>query len=82
MHELSIAVNIVEIACEEAERLNARKVDAVHLRVGALSGVVKDALLFAWQVASEGSLVAGSRLAIEDAAGRELEMTAMEIEDP
>jgi hydrogenase nickel incorporation protein HypA/HybF len=81
MHELSIAVSIVEVASEEAERLRAKRVEAVHLKVGTLSGVVKDALLFAWQVASENSGVAGSRLAIEDAAGRELELVALEIED-
>ena len=82
MHELSIAVNIVEVASEEAERLCAKRVEAIHLKVGALSGVVKDALLFAWQIASEGSAVAGSRLAIEDTDGRELEVFALEIEDP
>jgi len=32
-------------------------------------------------VASENTAVAGSRLAIEDTAGRELELTALEIED-
>jgi hydrogenase nickel incorporation protein HypA/HybF len=81
MHELSIAVNIIDIASEEAKRLRARKVDVVHLKVGALSGVAKEALLFAWQVASEDTDIAGSRLAIEDAPGRELEVTALEIED-
>jgi hydrogenase nickel incorporation protein HypA/HybF len=81
MHELSIAVNIVDIASEEAKRLNARRVESVHLKVGALSGVAKDALLFAWELASEDTTVAGSRLAIEDAVGRELEVTALEIED-
>jgi hydrogenase nickel incorporation protein HypA/HybF len=81
MHELSIAVNIVDIASMEAERLCARRVDAVHVKVGALSGVAKDALLFAWEMASGDTAIAGSRLAIEDAAGRELEVTAIEIED-
>jgi hydrogenase nickel incorporation protein HypA/HybF len=82
MHELSIAMSIVEIAGEEAKRLRARRVNAVHVKVGALSGVVKDALEFAWQVATDNTPVAGSRLAIEDTAGRELELCALEIEDP
>ncbi|HTW31171.1 MAG TPA: hydrogenase maturation nickel metallochaperone HypA [Candidatus Sulfotelmatobacter sp.] len=65
MHELSIAMGIVEAATEEAA---ARKVhvSAVHLRLGALSGVVKDALLFSYEVACEGTVLAGSRLLIED----------------
>ena len=44
MHELSIALALVEMAAEEAERHGARVV-AVHLRLGPLSGVVKEALL-------------------------------------
>jgi hydrogenase nickel incorporation protein HypA/HybF len=81
MHELSIAVNIVDIASEEAKRLNARRVESVHLKLGLFSGVARDALLFAWELASENTTVAGSRLAIEEASGSELEVTALEIED-
>jgi hydrogenase nickel incorporation protein HypA/HybF len=81
MHELSIAVNIVEIASEEAKRLDARRVESVHVTVGEFSGVAKEALLFAWEMASQDTAVAGSRLAIEDAPGRELQVTALEIED-
>jgi hydrogenase nickel incorporation protein HypA/HybF len=44
MHELSIAMSIVEMAEEEAHLRNVR-VSAVHLKLGMLSGVVKDALL-------------------------------------
>jgi len=36
MHELSIAMSIVDMAQEEAERRNMQ-VDAVHLDLGALS---------------------------------------------
>ena len=81
MHELSIAVNIVDIASEEAKRLSARRVDVVHLKVGALSGVAREALLFAWQLASDDTAVAGATLTIEETPGRELQVTALEIED-
>jgi hydrogenase nickel incorporation protein HypA/HybF len=115
MHELSIATSIVEIACEEAARHNGARVETVHLELGALSGVVKDALLFAWDMACAETPIAGSRLAIEEVAvvircpdcgkqhtltgevdlrcpdcggmgaevlhGRELQVTALEIED-
>ena len=43
MHELSIAMGIVEAAMDEARQRNVQ-VSAVHLRLGALSGVVKDDL--------------------------------------
>jgi hydrogenase nickel incorporation protein HypA/HybF len=65
MHELSIAMSIVEMAQEEAERRSVQ-VDAVHLDLGALSGVVKEALLFSYEVACGGTLLEGSRLVVKD----------------
>ena len=65
MHELSIAMGIVEAATEEAQRRGVQ-VSAVHLRLGALSGVVKDALLFSYEVACEDTPLAGSKLIVED----------------
>jgi len=43
MHERSIAVGIVDAAMEESERRGVQ-VSAVHLRLGALSGVVRECL--------------------------------------
>src|ERR1700722_12687067 len=65
MHELSIAMSIVDMAQEEAERRNVQ-VDAVHLELGALAGVVKEALLFSYTVACDGTLLEGSRLVVKD----------------
>jgi hydrogenase nickel incorporation protein HypA/HybF len=65
MHELSIAMGIVEAATDEAQRRGVR-VSAVHLRLGALSGVVKDALLFSYEVACQDTPLAGSTLIVED----------------
>lgn len=65
MHELSIAMSIVEIAEEEARQRNAC-VTAVHLKLGMLSGVVKDALLFSYGMACDGTLLEGSNLVIEE----------------
>jgi len=67
MHELSIAVGIVEAAQDEAQKRGVR-VSAVHLRLGALSGVVKDALLFSYEVACQDTPLEGSRLVVEDVA--------------
>jgi len=65
MHELSIAMGIVDAAADEA-RQRGVKVSAVHLRLGALSGVVKDALLFSYQVACQDTALEGTRLLIEE----------------
>ena len=66
MHELSIALSIVEGAEEEVERQGGGRVCAVHLKLGPLSGVVKEALLFSYQLVCEGTLLEGSRLIIEE----------------
>jgi hydrogenase nickel incorporation protein HypA/HybF len=65
MHELSIAMSIVELAEEEAEQRKAQ-INAVHLRLGALSGVVKEALLSSYEMACFDTVLQGSRLVIED----------------
>src|SRR5579862_707322 len=66
MHELSIAISIVEMAEEEAARRGDVHVDAIHLRLGLLSGVAREALLFSFDLACEGTALKGSRLVIED----------------
>lgn len=66
MHELSIALSILEIAEEEAQRRGNAQVEAIHLKLGPLSGVVKEALLSAYQLATEQTQFADCRLVIED----------------
>jgi hydrogenase nickel incorporation protein HypA/HybF len=65
MHELSIAISIVEVAEEEAASRGVQ-IDAVHLRLGALCGVVKDALLSCYEMACENTPLQGSRLVVEE----------------
>ena len=65
MHELSIALSMVEMAAEEAARRGAQ-VSAIHLKLGKFAGVVKEALLFSYDVACQGTTLEGSRLVIEE----------------
>lgn len=65
MHELSIAMSILDAIQDEVERHRYRGVDAVHLRVGDLSGVVPEALSSAYQVAAMDTPFAATRLVIE-----------------
>jgi hydrogenase nickel incorporation protein HypA/HybF len=65
MHELSIALGIVDAALDEAQRRGVQ-VNAVHVRLGSLSGVVKDALAFSYEVACQDTALEGSRLIIEE----------------
>ena len=66
MHELSIALSIIEGVEEEIARRPRAHVCTVHLKLGPLSGVVKEALLFSYQLACEGTLLEGSTLEIEE----------------
>jgi hydrogenase nickel incorporation protein HypA/HybF len=65
MHELSIAMSIVELAEEEAARRGAR-VNAVHLKLGALAGIVKSVLQSSYEMACENTSLQGSQLIVEE----------------
>ena len=69
MHELSIAMSIVELAEEESERRGGLHITAVHLRLGLLAGVVKDALLSSYGMACEDTPLKGSQLVVEEVPG-------------
>lgn len=66
MHELSIALSMIEMARQESESRGGARVTALHLKLGPLSGVVKDALLFSYEIACQGTPLEGSELVIED----------------
>jgi hydrogenase nickel incorporation protein HypA/HybF len=66
VHELSIALSIVEGAEEEVARQGGGRVSAVFLRLGPLSGVVADALLFSYPMACAGTVLENSELRIEE----------------
>ncbi|MBE3551854.1 hydrogenase maturation nickel metallochaperone HypA [Kyrpidia tusciae] len=66
MHELSIAHSLAELALEEAEKLGVRRLRAVYLRLGVLSGIVKEALQFCFDVVVQDTPMEGAELIIED----------------
>lgn len=71
-------MSLVDLGIEEAEKRGVR-VEAVHIRIGALSGVVPEALEFSYQAASEGTMLEKSRLVIEMTEGTELQVVALEV---
>jgi hydrogenase nickel incorporation protein HypA/HybF len=66
LHELSVALSLLEGIEETASRDGIARVLAVHLRIGALSGIAPDALRFSWELATAGTVAAQSALRIED----------------
>ncbi len=69
MHELSLTQNIVELAIQYATREKAMAIRSITVEIGALSGVVSDAVAFAFDVCSKGTMADGARLEIRRIAG-------------
>jgi len=65
MHELSIAISIVNICIEEARKADSGRVIQVEVKIGSLSGVETEALAFSWDVATKNSIVDGAPLVIQ-----------------
>ena len=65
MHETSIALAVVDQIAERAKRDSHTAVRSVALRVGALAGVVPDALEFCFAQACADTVVQGATLHIE-----------------
>ncbi len=61
MHELSIAKNIIEIIKESVEEKDLKTIEKVVLKVGELSGVVPDSLMFSLEAISTGTELESAR---------------------
>lgn len=66
MHELSVAISIVDLAIEEAKKNNASSISEVEINLGTFSGVVRDALEFCFEVACKESIADGAKLTINE----------------
>lgn len=66
MHEMGIAMQIVDAV---AERAGDARVRSVRVDVGKLAAVLPDALRFCWDLACAGTVAEGSALDIHEVAG-------------
>jgi hydrogenase nickel incorporation protein HypA/HybF len=67
MHEMGIAMQIIEIAAASIpEAMKPVKVEKIHVNVGKLSAVIPDNLRFCFEVASKGTEVDGAELCIQE----------------
>ncbi len=57
MHEMSIAIGIVNIAKEEAKKANVNRFSKIDLEIGTLAGIEFDSLDFVWKVAVKDSVL-------------------------
>lgn len=65
MHEVGLARQVLDIAEAAAKEQGAQSITKVGLRIGAMAGVVPDALSFAFEVARQGSMAEQAVLEVE-----------------
>ena len=70
MHEFSIMQSALNQALREARIAGAARVHEIRLRIGVLSGVVPDALRFAFEALTPGTPAEGALLTIEEVPAR------------
>jgi hydrogenase nickel incorporation protein HypA/HybF len=65
MHEVGVIQGALDLAIAEAGRQGAHHIHRITLRVGRLAGVEPEALAFAFEVVTAGTMAEGARLEIE-----------------
>ena len=70
MHELSIMQGALNQALQQARQAGAARIYEIRLRVGVLSGVVPEALQFAFEAVTTGTIAEDAVLTIESVPAR------------
>jgi hydrogenase nickel incorporation protein HypA/HybF len=65
MHEVAIMTEALRMAVDAAQSAGARRVLKLRLRIGSLSGVVPEAMRFAFDVVCRNTMAEGASLEIE-----------------
>ena len=65
MHEMGIIAGVLDAVNASAADAGATSVLTVNLRVGVMTEAIEDALVFAFEALSEGTLCEGANLEIE-----------------
>lgn len=69
LHELSLTQNLIDIAERHARREGALSINSITVEIGALSGVIPEAVEFAFEACTNGTLAEGAKLAIQHVSG-------------
>ena len=70
MHEIGIIQGALELALQSAQASAATQIHCVRLRVGAMTGLVPEALQFAFEALREGTMAAKATLEVETVPAR------------
>jgi len=66
MHELSLAMNMVEQLEGVMKRENASRLIKISVEIGALSGVEREPMEFCFPMASKGTILEGAEFHVEE----------------
>lgn len=66
MHEYGLTQGILDIAVENAEKNNAKRILKVNVKIGGLMAVVEDSMQFFFEYLSAGTPAKGAELLIEN----------------
>ncbi len=72
MHELAIVEDLMNTVLQSARENNLKRVKSVKIVVGEKTAALPDSLRFCFDALCPGTIMAGSRLEIEETAGRDL----------
>ncbi len=65
MHELAVTESLLKTASEYAMKNDAKKVIALNLVIGDLSGIIDDSVQFYWDIISEDTICSAAKLNVE-----------------
>ncbi|MDR2957684.1 MAG: hydrogenase maturation nickel metallochaperone HypA [Coriobacteriales bacterium] len=70
MHEFSLMASVLQVAEQSARQANAQRITRITLKIGALTEVLPDAMQFAHQALTPGTLAEGSDLVLNQIEAR------------
>ncbi len=65
MHEMAIALNILNIVTAVAQREGAQRITKVNVVVGELRGIIPLQLIYSFGLIAEGTMARGAQLDLE-----------------
>jgi hydrogenase nickel incorporation protein HypA/HybF len=66
MHEVSIAQSLLDIAVDNCKKEGYKSIEVIKVKIGRASGIMPDALLFAFDAVKIGTLAEKATLTIDE----------------
>jgi len=66
MHEVSIAADLIDIVSNQCRKSGYSRIESINLKIGRASGIMPDALIFAFDVIKADSVARDAVLNIEE----------------